>query len=141
MIHVVLLTSSPLIDHMQISTPFCFGCGRHIERGFAGSEPHSIQVRLHCRVSEFWSHCNVLQELGDSRLSFLRHMAESIDSQGAEQEGSRFSQTFSLAFSLVQAEVTQRRGNTGRAAWAGSMRNGAIEEKFACRGTGGHHLW
>ena len=62
------------IDHMQISAPFCFGCGRHIERSFAGSEPHSVQVRLHCRVSEFWSHCNVLQELGDSRLSFLRHM-------------------------------------------------------------------
>ena len=75
---------------MQISVPFCFGCGRHIERGFAGSETHSIQVRWHCRVSEFWSHCNVLQELGDSRLSFLRHMAESIDSQGAEQEGVGF---------------------------------------------------
>ena len=37
---------------------------------------------------------------------------------------SKFSQTFSLAFSLVQ--VTQRRGNTGQAAEAGSMRNGAI---------------
>ena len=92
-----------LIDHMQISAPFCFGCGRHIERGFAGSEPHSIQVRLHCRVSEFWSHCNVLQELRDSRLSFLRHMAESIDSQGAEQEEVGFhshSRWLSLLFKL-----------------------------------------
>ena len=74
-----------------------------IERGFAGSEPHSIQVRLHCRVSEFWSHCNVLQELGDSRLSFLRHMAESIDSQGAEQEEvgfHRHSRWLSLLFKL-----------------------------------------
>ena len=62
------------IDHniMQISAPFCFGCGRHMERSFAGQEPHSIQVRLHCSVSEFWSHCNVLQELADSGLSFLR---------------------------------------------------------------------
>ena len=91
------------IDHMQISAPFCFGCGRHIERGFAGSETQSIQVRLHCRVSEFWSHCNVLQELGDSRLSFLRHMAESIDSQGAEQEEvgfHRHSRWLSLLFKL-----------------------------------------
>ena len=88
---------------MQISAPFCFGCGRHIERSFAGSEPHSIQVRLHCRVSEFWSHCNVLQELGDSRLSFLRHMAESIDSHGAEQEEvgfHRHSRWLSLLFKL-----------------------------------------
>ena len=58
----------------------CFGRGRHIERSFAGLEPHSIQVRLHCSVSEFWSHCNVLQELGDSGLSFLWQIAESIDS-------------------------------------------------------------
>ena len=91
------------IDHMQISAPFCFGCGRHIERSFAGSELHSVQVRLHCRVSEFWSNCNVLQELGDSRLSFLRHMAESIDSQGAEQEEVGFHRHFrwlSLLFKL-----------------------------------------
>ena len=55
-------------------------------------------------------------------------MAESIDSQGAEQEEvgfHRHSRWLSL-LSQVQAEVTQRRGNTGQAAWAGSMRNGAI---------------
>ena len=68
-----------------------------------GPNNHSIQVRLHCCVSEFWSHCNVLQELGESRFSFLRHMAESIDSQGAEQEEvgfHRHSRWLSLLFKL-----------------------------------------
>ena len=115
------------IDHMQISAPFCFGCGRHIEKSFAKSEPHSIQLLLHCCVSEFWSHCKVLQELADSRLSFLRRMVESIDSHGAEQEEVGFHRNFRwVSLGLVQAEVTQQRGNAGRAAGAGSMRNGAI---------------
>ena len=82
------------IDHMQISAPFRSGCRRHIERSFARSEPHSIQLLLHCCVSEFWSHCKVLQELGDSRLSFLRRMVESIDSHGAEQEEVGFHRNF-----------------------------------------------
>ena len=63
------------------------------------------QSRWGCTVvcQEFWSHGNVLQELGDSRLSFLRHMAESIDSQGAEQEEvgfHRHSRWLSLLFKL-----------------------------------------
>ena len=53
-------------DHMQMAPPFCFGRGRHLERSFAGQAAYSIQVRLHCCVSEFWSHCEVLHELGDS---------------------------------------------------------------------------
>ena len=113
---------------MQISAPFCFGCGRHIERSFAGSEPHSIQLLLHCCVSEFWSHCRVLTELADSRLSFLRCMAESIDSHGAEQVEVGFHRNIrwlSLLFKLID-EATQRLGNAGRAAGSGSMRNGAI---------------
>ena len=82
------------IDHMQISVPLCFGCGRHIERSFARSEPHLIQLLLHCCVLEFWSHYKILQELGDSRLSFLRRIAESIESYGAEQEEVGFHRNF-----------------------------------------------
>ena len=51
----------------------------------------------------FLSHCNVLQELGDSRLPFLRHMAESIDSHGAEHVEIAFhrhSRWLSLLFKL-----------------------------------------
>ena len=126
-LHKVVTTTKGPIDHMQISAPFFSAAAAILKEVSLG--PNLIQTNrllLHGCVSEFWLHWKVLQELGDSRLSFLRCMAESIDSYGAEQEEEDFHKKFSLAFSLGQAEVTQRRGNAGRPAGAGSMPNGAI---------------